>query len=377
MAASRSISVGLHMGTSPGLRRIHALARAGRILGVHSLWTVDHYTGWFPQEIWDRDFTWLASGDGGADAYFDWQVLLGHMAGRTGRARVGVGVTEAIRRHPVTIAQAALTLSHMTKRPPIIGLGAGEAENVLPYGMSFAKPVSRLSEALEVIRLCLDSKGPVGYQGEFFRLDRAIMDLQPGPGGKPEIWLAAHGPRMLELTGRFADGWLPTLPMTPEGYAGALAAIRTAAILYGRDPDEIVPSYQVFLVVAPSHAAAKRYLQHRAVKFMALLTPDRFWQEAGVTHPLGRGFRGLIDFIPSHYSRAEIDAAIDTVPVEFMATQTVWGTPKEVVHKIRAYGDAGMRNVVLAPISALVSRRSAAFALASLPRIIRRLKAGS
>lgn len=364
------------MGTSPPLSRVHAMARFGRLLGAHSLWTVDHYTGWFPQDIWNKDFTWLAGGDDSADAYYDWQVLLGHMAGRTGRAQLAVGVTEPIRRHPVTIAQAALTLSHMTKKPPIIGVGAGEAENIEPYGLSFAKPVARVSEALEVIRLCLESRGPVDYAGEFFRLDQAIMDIAPGPGGMPEIWVAAHGPRMLELTGLHGDGWIPTLPMAPGDYAASLAAIRTAAAGAGRDPEAIVPSFQVFLVVGPTAKAARRYLNHPAIRFMALLTPDSYWEAAGITHPLGKGFRGMIDFVPARYSRKEIQAAIDAVPVEVMAAQTVWGTPADVVRQLRELGEAGLRHVVLAPVSALVSRRALAFTIASLPGMSRKLRAG-
>ncbi len=110
---------------------------------------------------------------------------------------------------------------------------------------------------------------------------------------------------------------------------------------------------------------------------MALLTPDTYWQRAGVTHPMGEGFRGMIDFVPARYSRKEIEDAIDAVPIEVMAEQTVWGTPKEVVRKIQALGEAGMRHVVLAPISALVSRRALAHTMASLPGIVRRLRSGS
>ena len=37
------------------------------------------------------------------------------------------------------------------------------------------------------------------------------MDLEPPPGRTPQIWVAAHGPRMLQLTGRYSDGWLPII----------------------------------------------------------------------------------------------------------------------------------------------------------------------
>ena len=73
--------------------------------------------------------------------------------------RLGVGVTEPIRRHPVLIAQAMMTLSHLTKRAPILGIGAGERMNIDPYGLDFSEPVTRLEEALQIIRLCLSAPG--------------------------------------------------------------------------------------------------------------------------------------------------------------------------------------------------------------------------
>lgn len=62
--------------------------------------------------------------------------MLGHLASRAGRLRLGVGVTEAVRRNPVVLAQAMITLAHLTKRAPILGLGSGERENTVPYGLS-------------------------------------------------------------------------------------------------------------------------------------------------------------------------------------------------------------------------------------------------
>ena len=75
-------------------------------MGAEVLWLVDHYTGWFPQELWTPDFSWLARRGGSQDAYFDWQVMAGYHAARLPGRRLGVGVTEPLRRHPVTLAQA-------------------------------------------------------------------------------------------------------------------------------------------------------------------------------------------------------------------------------------------------------------------------------
>ena len=166
--------------------------------------------------------------------YFEYQVLLGALAKQAGPVRLAVGVTEAIRRHPVLIAQAFMTLSHMTKRAPILGIGSGEKENIVPYGLDFSTPVGVLEEALQIIRLCFASSGPFDFSGKHFNLDRAVMDLAPADGRTPEVWIAAHGPRMLRLTGEYGDGWYPTFPYTPDTYAESLNTIHQSAAAVGR-----------------------------------------------------------------------------------------------------------------------------------------------
>lgn len=374
--AGPRVDVGWHLGTAPPFRTMRVMARVGRMLGADSLWVVDHLTGWFPKDLWTPELTWLGRGPG-RDAYFEWQTAIGAMAPVAGRARLAVGVTEPIRRHPVVLAQAALTLSHLTRRPPILGIGAGEAENVVPYGLPFDRPVSRLAEALEVIRLCLDADGPVDFEGAFFRLEHATFDLRPGAGGRPEVWVAAHGPRMLELTGRFGDGWYPTFPMRPEEYAASLGSVRSAAVAAGRDPDGITPSFQAFCVPAPTDELARRWLEHPAVRFMALLAPDAAWRSAGLVHPLGAGFRGVVDFVPGAQPAELLWDAIGRVPADLMAEQTIWGSPATIVSRLRGLAEAGMRHVVLAPVSPLVSRRALLHTVRLLPGIVRRLRTGT
>jgi len=113
----RPIEVGFGIGTQPPYARVRGLTMLGRALRADSLWPVDHFVGLFPRSVGDRDFTWVAGEGDTPDAVFDWQVLLGHLARRVGRrARLAVGVTEPIRRHPVLIAQAAMSLAHLTRR---------------------------------------------------------------------------------------------------------------------------------------------------------------------------------------------------------------------------------------------------------------------
>ena len=120
-----------------------------------------------------------------------------------GRLRLGVGVADADRRNPAATAQAAATLHLLTRGRA--GIGPGKREGNQPYGVEWTKPVARFEEAMATIRALWDSGGElVCRDSPFFPLHNAVFDLPPYRGKWPEIWIAAHGPRMLKAAGRYA-----------------------------------------------------------------------------------------------------------------------------------------------------------------------------
>lgn len=369
------MSVGLQLGTQPPLSATRAFLVGARAMRLDSVMLIDHFQNVFPSVIWDKELTWLAAQRPTPHEFFDYQVLLGHLASRVGRMRLGVGVTEPIRRHPVLIAQAMMTLSHLTKRAPILGIGAGERMNIDPYGLDPSRPVARLEEALQIIRLCLSTQGPISFSGRYFRLERATMDLKPARGRVPEIWIAGHGPRMLALTGRYGDGWYPTAVVSPREYADKLATIRAAAADAGRNPAAITPALHRFMVIAATEREARAMLKTKVIRALGLMAPADLWRQAGVVHPFGEHFNALVDFVPDRYDRSTMDEAIAAVPDELIAEgPLLWGTPDQVVTRLRAFGDAGLRYVVLAPVSGLVSKHAALYGLWATGRIARSLR---
>ncbi|MDX2343264.1 MAG: LLM class flavin-dependent oxidoreductase [Acidimicrobiia bacterium] len=374
MISPQQVSIGLGVGTQPPLGRIALATRAARTARLDAIWTVDHFQGWFPQELWTREMSWTASPGATPHAYFDYQALVGYLTQKAGPLQIGIGVTEALRRHPVLLAQTAMTWAHMSKSAPILGIGAGERENTVPYGISFDRPVAQLEEALPIVRRCFEARGPFDFEGEFFHLDKAMMDLTPPPNKTPQIWIAAHGPRMLRLTGRYGDGWYPTVPMPPADYATSLAKIRDAAKNSGRDGRLIVPAAQLLVVVGRTEREARKYLDTRIMRFLALLAPAALWQRNGSDHPFGPKFRGLVDFIPSDYPVHQIDDAISKVPIDVVADNMLWGTPDVVRESLEDYVDAGLRHIVLGPASAAISRRSAVYSLRAVFSILRRVR---
>ncbi|MDP8958728.1 MAG: LLM class flavin-dependent oxidoreductase, partial [Actinomycetota bacterium] len=338
---ARRMEVGIGLPTRPPLSLARWMLRWARLLRLDSAWAIDHFTGFVPRSLWDPGFTFLARRISTPDSFFDYQSLLGYLASRAGGVRLAVGVTEPIRRHPVLLAQAFLTLSHMTRLPPILGIGAGERENTEPYGLDFDRSVARLEEALQVIRRCFDSSKPFDFQGSFYRLRDASMELKAPAGRAPPIWVAAHGPRMLRLTGRYGDGWYPVFHMTPDEYAAKLDVIRRSAAEAGRPPEAITPGLLLPMVLAGTERAARAMLDARPVRFGALLLPDSIWRLHGFQHPLGAGFRGLVDLVPQQYQAGEVERAISLVPQELLVERVAWGTPEKLLGHIRELGEVG------------------------------------
>jgi phthiodiolone/phenolphthiodiolone dimycocerosates ketoreductase len=372
--AQPRIAVGLALPPKPPVGTLKQVLFAARLMRFDAFMLWDHFQDIFPSALWERGFTWLAGENASPHEFFDYQTFLGYLAARAGRVRLGVAVTDPIRRHPAVIAQAMLTLAYLAKRAPILGIGAGERMHIDPYGLDFSGPVGRLEEALQVIRLCFASSDPVSFEGKHFRLDHAVMGLRPPRGRTPEIWVGALGPRMLRLTGRYGDGWYPLGMLTPDEYAASLEVVRAAAREAGRDPDAIMPSLQPYVIVARTEKEARRLMDEKVIRFFGLLVPAEHWRRLGYTHPFGDDFRGILEFLPERHARQELEDAIAKVPTELAEVGLISGTPAQVAARLREYGEAGMRHVVPQLMSAAVSRKDAYYGLWALRSIARSLR---
>ena len=103
-------------------------------------------------------------------AYYDPVVAIAAAAAATRTITLGTSVTEPVRNHPAQLARAWLTLDHLTGGRAILGIGAGEGENITPYGIGFDKPAARLEDALRVVRLLWENDDPVDYDGPVYTL---------------------------------------------------------------------------------------------------------------------------------------------------------------------------------------------------------------
>lgn len=318
--------------------------------GADSFWVGDHINSLVPRSVATPEHLGLAAKlVPKVDAILEPWTMLGHLAARhRGRLRFGVGVTDASRRHPAITAQAAATLHLLTKGRAILGIGVGEREGNEPYGVEWTKPVARFVEALATIRALWESGGePVTRESDYFPLRHAVFDLPPYKGRWPEIWVAAHGPRMLRATGRYADGWVPFVISRPADYARALDAVRTAASDNGRDPMAIVPAVNRTVVTGRTRADVDEALDSVIVKSVALAAPAEAWARHGVEHPLGSDFSGVQDLVPQTIDKEAALAYTASVPASLMKEICFHGTADEVLDQVAEWRDHGLRYLLV------------------------------
>ncbi|RUP31779.1 MAG: LLM class flavin-dependent oxidoreductase [Mycolicibacterium sp.] len=346
--------------------------------GADSFWVPDHLNSLLPRSIMTPQYTGVAKLAPKTDAWLEPWTLLGRLASRNrlGRLRLGTGVTDVGRRNPAVTAQAAATLHLLTRGRAILGIGTGEREGNEPYGVDWSKPVARFEEALATIRALWDSGGElVTRDSPFFPLHNAIFDLPPYRGKWPEIWIAAHGPRMLRATGRYADAWFPCVTANPQNYAKGLATVRSAASDVGRDPMSIIAANWLFVVTGRSRDEVDEVLGCEAVKAFALNAPAGTWARHGASHPLGEDFTGLQDIIPQTLDEQTVLSQTRNVPPSLIREMFLHGTPGDVLEQAAEWRNYGLEYVVVGNLSGLQpSLRRGIAATAPFMKVLRGLR---
>jgi phthiodiolone/phenolphthiodiolone dimycocerosates ketoreductase len=275
---------------------------------VDSFWVPDHLNALFPRSLWKPKYCGGAKVLPTADAYLEPWTMLGHLAARNrvGRLRLGVGVTDTGRRNPAVTAQAAATLHLLTRGRAILGIGTGEREGNEPYGVDWSKPVARFEEAMATIRALWNSNGElVNRESPYFPLHNALFDLPPYRGRWPEVWIAAHGPRMLRAVGRYADGFFPGFPHSPQEYARRLEVVRSAASGAGRDPMAITPALWMTVVTGRSRSEVDEALESEVDQGDRTAGDRRVLRRARSAASLGRRIRRRAGHPPAGHGRAD------------------------------------------------------------------------
>ena len=259
-----------------------AIARMAETLGFDFVSASDHPCG--PEPTYE---TWT---------------MLSWIAAATVRIRVATRVLGVPYRNPAMVAKMAETFARLSGGRLILGLGGGYSdEEFRAFGLgafSARDKVDGLAEAIRIAR-GLWSRPAFTYHGRLHHTDRA--DLEPKPAQPIPIWLGTFGARALQVTGRLADGWIPSYGYRPfHEYAGMRERMLTAAHEAGRDPAGITCALHMqarigehatagpSLVAGPPAAITEQLLSFAQTGFtsfsFALTGPDTRRQAERLAH---------------------------------------------------------------------------------------------
>jgi len=304
-------------------RNLVDLVQEAERLGVDSVWSA---------EAW------------GADAV----TSLAFLAGLTSKIRLGTGIMQISARTPSMTAMTALSLHDLSEGRFMLGLGASGPQVVEGlHGASYAQPLARMRETVDIVRLALAGK-KLEYHGRHHELPRPggegkALRIDHAPAAIP-IYLATLAPKALEYTGIAADGWLGT-SFSPDHPGAHLDHIRRGAEQAGRRLSDI------FLNVACSVAIGENVEE--------LIDSRR----AGVAFQMGAMGSASTNFYNDAFKRAgytddaiaiqqlwlqgKRDEAARRVPDAMITEFGAIGTPDMVRARLRKYKEAGINGLTL------------------------------
>ena len=193
--------------------------------------------------------------------------MLTWVAARTTRIGVATRVLGVPFRKPAMVAKAAESLQRLSGGRLVLGLGAGHVDDeIVALGGAPLTPgqkVAGLAEAIAIMR--------GAWTGERFDHNGQQhsvrgLRLTPSPVAPVPIWLGTYGPRALGVTGRLADGWIPSLgAATREDLPRMLDQVRAASLEAGRDAHAVRPVLNVTVRLDPGARTDEQAVRGSAV----------------------------------------------------------------------------------------------------------------
>jgi F420-dependent oxidoreductase-like protein len=300
------------------------------------------------------DICWVAEA-WGSDA----PSALGYLAARTDRILLGSGIIQLGTRTPVAIAQAALTLADLSAGRFLLGLGASGPQVIEGlHGVPFDRPLTRMRETVEIIRQAFAGE-KISFSGSAFHIplpgEARPMRLSTAANPGIPIYLAALSPKMLELTGEVADGWLGTsfVPEGADAYFTHLAAGLAAAGRARTDLDACQGAEVAFFddeELLRSHIGGrKKELAFSIGGMGSASTKGRASTNFYKTAYSRQGWSEITGEIHERWQAGDRDGAAALVTDEMVLATTLIGTETMVRDRLRVWRDAGIDTVRLYP----------------------------
>jgi F420-dependent oxidoreductase-like protein len=298
----------------------------------------------------------------------DAATVLAWVAAQTERIDVGSAILQIPGRSPAMTAMTAATLDTLSGGRFRLGLGvSGPQVSEGWHGVRFDKPLARTREYVDIVRMAL-RRDRVRYDGRTYQLP-----LPDGPGKalrltvhpvREEIpfYLAAVGPKNLELTGEIADGWLAIF-FSPEFAGDSLARIEAGRAKVGRTLDgfDVVPTAP--LVVGDDWQACADAIRGYAALYVGGMgsREQNFYNDLACR----MGFEAQAAEVQDRYLARDYEGAMAAVPLEFLDATALLGPKERIRDRMQALAQVGVTTLTVAPSHGGVEQSVAALRVAA------------
>lgn len=199
------------------------------------------------------DFVSAADHPCGSNPSYETPTMLTWIAARTSRIKVASRVLAVPFRRPAMVAKLAVSLDLLSGGRFILGLGGGYSdEEIVALGGPVLRPAEKIDGLAEAIQVIRGAWTHSGYTQAGRQHSVRDLDMEPKATDAIPVWLGTFGPRALAVTGRLADGWIPSLGYMPvEEIPAMRRRIDAAAEAAGRRPEEIRGIFNVSIRIDP------------------------------------------------------------------------------------------------------------------------------
>ena len=315
-----------------------ALAQEADALGYDSCWVAEAY---------------------GSDA----PTVLSWVAAQTKQIDVGSAIFQIPARTPASCAMTAATLDTLSGGRFRLGLGvSGPQVSEGWYGAKFDKPLARTREYSDIVKMAL-RRERVSYQGQHY-----VLPLPDGPGKALQLtvhpvresipmYLAAVGPKNLELAGELFDGWLGIF-FSPEFGKEQLEQVAAGRAKVGKTLEgfDVAPSMPLVLGDDP-RACADQIRWYAALYIGGMGSREKnFYNQLACR----MGYEKEAAEVQDLYLAKKYDEAAAAVPHEFIERTTLLGTKQHVAERMKELAAAGVTTLILTPVAPSVEQGKAA-----------------
>jgi 5,10-methylenetetrahydromethanopterin reductase len=275
--------------------------------------------------------------------------ILGALAARTERIRLGAAIINTWTRGPVLTALTFATLDELAPRRIILGLGTYSDPLAHIQGIERHQPLQQMREYVSVVRRLFAIDEAVTMETQHTRVRGAKLELGYELSREPikiPIYIGATLPRMMEVAGEIADGVLLNAFMDEAYSASAIQRIRTAAERAGRTASEV--DIAQFIPIAMSEDEREARATARRVLAMYLGGQPHVARAAGIGAGLAAELRSALGGWPPPASGVE--AAMRLITNDLVDALTIAAPPDECHRRLRERANLGISHPIIFPL---------------------------